>query len=89
MLRETGIRYLRLTAVTMLMMLAARAALAAGANAPVDEVAAGRAAWLLQRGSLQDLPLTGRLADLKAKQRKAKRLCGIAAGTGEKGAGEV
>ncbi|MBK6732813.1 MAG: hypothetical protein IPG61_01725 [bacterium] len=62
MLRETGIRNLRLTAVTMLMMLAAGAALAAGANAPADEVAAGRAAWLLQRGSLQDLPLTGRLA---------------------------
>lgn len=38
---------------------AATAALAAGGAMPAPDVAADRAAWLLDRGALQDLPLTG------------------------------
>lgn len=46
-------------AAMLLVWCATGAALAAGSVAPEADPAAGRAAWLLERAALQDLPLTG------------------------------
>ncbi len=59
MLRATCKQFGRLLAVSALMALAAGVALAAGSTVPADEPGVARAAWLLQRGSLETLALTG------------------------------
>lgn len=60
MLRLTCRRIGRLLAVSVLVLAAAAgAALAAVSTVPADEPGVARAAWLLQRGSLETLALTG------------------------------
>lgn len=61
MLRVNGERMGRLLAVTVLTAFCAGAAAASVGTVPADEQGVARAAWLLQRESLQSLPLTGEL----------------------------
>ncbi|MBK8166303.1 MAG: hypothetical protein IPK64_10125 [bacterium] len=58
MMRCNGIHGAALAAL-FLVWCAAGSALAVGGSTPADDPATGRAAWLLERAALQDLPLTG------------------------------